>query len=216
MADNYLEKKMEDLEKRKTLHAKKRNGQKSLTFYSLVLKNRSHRGYKSDYKVSLEELKTIILTNRFIASTKNQQILRFKPIVGEEAKKMAEKIKLGGLLPELNLPQKGFEPNAFIIVCTKPLENTMESKWTYLDLGISLQTMLLKAVSMGLNGICIGAYNKECAKSFLPSDYEPLIVVAIGKGAEKIEIKTVKDGDSLAYFRENGIHYVPKIEDIIL
>lgn len=208
MADNYLEKRMEDLQNRKRrCHAKP-----GTSINTLLRKNRSHRGYNSSYKVSLEELKKIIAVNSLTGCTKNQQILRFKPLTGEDAVKFNACIKLGGMLPELHLPLKGTEPNAFIIVCTKEPEN----KWTYMDLGISVQSMLLKAVSMGLNGICIGSFNKETAKSLLPQGYEPLIVVAIGKGIEKIELVPVSEGESLAYYRKDGVHYVPKIQNLII
>ena len=43
-------------------------------------------------------------------------------------------------------------------------------------------------------------------------------MVAIGKPAEQIELTKVHEGDDLKYYRENGIHYVPKIalDDLIL
>lgn len=208
MADNYLEKRMEDLQMRKRhCHAKP-----GTSINTLLRKNRSHRGYNSSYEVSLEELTKIIAVNTLTGSTKNQQILRFKPLTGEDAKNFNAYIKLGGMLPELHLPLKGTEPNSFIIVCTKEPEN----KWTYMDLGISVQSMLLKAVSMGLNGICIGSFNKEEAKKLLPDGYEPLIVVAIGKGIEKIELVPVNEGESVAYYRKDGVHYVPKIQNLIV
>ena len=64
---------------------------------------------------------------------------------------------MGGALPELNLPLPGTEPNAYIIICTQE----PKGKWVDIDLGISAQSMLLKAVDLGLNGICIAAFNKE-------------------------------------------------------
>ena len=41
---------------------------------------------------------------------------------------------------------------------------------------------------------------------------------AVGKSAEKIELVEIKEGESLKYYRENGVHYVPKlrVEDIII
>ncbi len=198
---------MEDLQKRKN-----RRVAKPMLINTLLKRNRSHRGYDSSYKVTIEELERIIMVNTLTGCTKNQQILRFKPIIGKEAANFVQHIKLGAMLPELNLPAEGREPNAFIIVATKELEN----KWTYLDLGISLQSMMLKAVSMGLNGICIGSFNKKAAKDLLPDDYEPLIVVAIGKGIEKIELVPVQEGEPIAYYRKDGIHYVPKIQNIII
>ena len=147
-----------------------------------------------------------------IPSAKNQQILRFKPINGELAREYVKNVKLGALLPELSLPMQGTEPNAFIIICTKSEINN----WSYIDIGISAQTMLLKAVTMGLNGICIGAFNLEKTKQLLPEGYKPLLVLAIGKSVEKIELVPVNEGDSLAYYREDGKHFVPKIENLII
>lgn len=41
---------------------------------------------------------------------------------------------------------------------------------------------------------------------------KPLAVIAIGKPAENIYITRVHEGDSLAYYRKDGVHFVPKIE----
>jgi hypothetical protein len=48
--------------------------------------------------------------------------------------------------------------------------------------------------------------------------YEPLLVVAIGRPAEQIEIVECGEGDSLTYWRKDGVHYVPKIRvsDLII
>lgn len=40
---------------------------------------------------------------------------------------------------------------------------------------------------------------------------EPLLILAIGRGIEKIELVPIgADGDR-SYYRENGTHYVPKV-----
>ena len=46
----------------------------------------------------------------------------------------------------------------------------------------------------------------------------PQLVLAIGRPAEHIELVSVHEGDDLRYYREDGIHYVPKIavDDLIL
>ena len=161
MADNYLEKKMEEhkaLPDRKSFKAaKKSRAEGSLPLDSLLLRNRSCRGYDSNYIVSKEELLKIVEVNTKIASARNQQVLRFRLVYGTEAKEVTKAIKLGGALPELNLPLPGTEPNAYIIICTQE----PKGKWVDIDLGISAQSMLLKAVDLGLNGICIAAFNKE-------------------------------------------------------
>ena len=121
---------------------------------------------------------------------------------------------LGSALPHIHLPEKGSEPNAFIVVCSAVPENRNVS----IDLGISLQSMLLQAVEMGLNGICIGAFDKEAVKRELSLQLEPLMLLAIGKGSEHIELTDIRFGDSQSYYREEGVHYVPKIvlEDLII
>ena len=211
MADNYLGKKMEDLTSRKKV-VKKVTAVKSLD--TLLLKNRSCRTWDPSYVVTEEELKKIIAVNTMIPCAKNQQVLRFKLLKGNEAAAFCQFIKLGALLPDMKFPPEGCEPSAFIIVCSTIPEN----KWVDMDLGISAQSMLLKAVEMGLNGICIGAFNKQEAQKLVPQRLEPLLVIALGKGAERYQILHIAENDSHNYFRENGIHYIPKvrIEDLLI
>lgn len=220
MADNYLEKKMEEhkaLPDRKSFKAaKKSRAEGALPLDSLLLRNRSCRGYDSNYIVSKEELLKIVEVNTKIASARNQQVLRFRLVYGTEAKEVTKAIKLGGALPELNLPLPGTEPNAYIIICTQE----PKGKWVDIDLGISAQSMLLKAVDLGLNGICIAAFNKEkiCALVNGSRQMEPLLILAIGKSIERFQLLPIGENDEHNYFRKNGVHFVPKvrIEDLLI
>lgn len=245
MADNYLEKKMEEhkaLPDRKSFKAaKKSRAEGALPLDSLLLRNRSCRGYDSNYIVSKEELLKIVEVNTKIASARNQQVLRFRLVYGTEAKEVTKAIKLGGALPELNLPLPGTEPNAYIIICTEE----PKGKWVDIDLGISAQSMLLKAVDLGLNGICIAAFNKEkiCAlvnggrqaecsaqaeHASRQTEYsapaecgrqmEPLLILAIGKSIERFQLLPIGEDDEHNYFRKNGVQFVPKvrIEDLLI
>ena len=220
MADNYLEKKMEEhkaLPDRKSFKAaKKSRAEGALPLDSLLLRNRSCRGYDSNYIVSKEELLKIVEVNTKIASARNQQVLRFRLVYGTEAKEVTKAIKLGGALPELNLPLPGTEPNAYIIICTQE----PKGKWVDIDLGISAQSMLLKAVDLGLNGICIAAFNKEkiCALVNGDRQMEPLLILAIGKSIERFQLLPIGQEDEHNYFRKNGVHFVPKvrIEDLLI
>jgi nitroreductase len=78
--------------------------------------------------------------------------------------------------------------------------------------------MLLQAVDIGLNGVCLMSFDKEKIKKMLALQLEPLMVVALGKSAEKIDLVDIKADDSHSYYRKNGIHYVPKVlpEDLII
>lgn len=211
MADNYLEKRYEE-----TLGANKPKVKRiGHTVDELLLKNRSVRGYKKVYAVSREELERIVGVCSKIPSARNQQVLRFKLVTKESgADRVLPLIKLGGALPELHLPFPGTEPEAFIVCCS----TVAESPLVDVDLGIALQSMLLKAVEMGLNGLIIGAFNREKLREAFDLPYTPLMVLAIGKGDERIELTPIAEGESHAYYRRDGVHYVPKVRtaDLII
>ena len=79
--------------------------------------------------------------------------------------------------------------------------------------------MLLQAVEIGLGGICIGAFDREALKASLGLTLEPLLLVAIGKPAEKIELVPIAANEPHDYWRdEKGVHYVPKVrtEELII
>ena len=78
--------------------------------------------------------------------------------------------------------------------------------------------MLLQAAEIGLNGICIGAFDKARIRQEFGLEWEPLLILAIGRGIEKIELVPIGADDDHRYFRKDGIHYVPKVrvEDLII
>lgn len=208
MADNYLEKRMEDY--RNQQPSKKRVA----TLARLLKANRSYRGYDTKFEVRPDQLQRIMEVATLCPSARNQQVLRFRPVLKDEAAKVLQHIRLGGALPELNLPIEGTEPNAFIVICS----TVPDSHYVSVDLGIVAQSMLLQATEIGLGGICIGAFDHAAIKEALNLPYEPLLVLAIGRPNERIAIVECREGDSLTYYREGGVHYVPKINinDLIL
>lgn len=211
MADNYLEKRYDEVfGSRKTI---KKVGQ---SLDSLLLKNRSCRGYDHSVPISEDVLRRIVGVNTKIPSARNQQVLRFKLVVDEsEVALINNNIKLGGALPHLNLPFPDTEPIAFIVVTS--IANVDHN--VYIDLGISLQSMLLKSVEIGFNGIIIGAFDAKSISKGLGLNNLPLAVVAIGKSIEKYRLVEVPSNGSLKYYRdENGVHCVPKLslDDIII
>ena len=211
MADNYLEKKMEEYRSRSTTPQRQSS---AATLNRLLLLNRSHRGYDQHRVVTVEELRRIVSVNTRIPSARNQQCLRYRLVTREEAHLVLPHIKLGGALPELHLPTEGTEPQAFIIVCSTIEEN----KWVDMDLGISAQSMLLKATEMGLGGICIGAFNAQAITEAFSLPHSPLLVIAIGKGEEQIQLTEISAEESHTYYRKEGIHYVPKVklDDLVI
>ena len=212
MADNYLEKRYEEVFGKDAGH--KRAPQRP-SLDTLLLHNRSYRGFDRDYVVHPRQLDAMIAVNTKVASSVNMQRLRFRPVVqGPEADAVNKYIRMGRGLPHLQLPFPGREPEAFIIVCSTAAENPGID----IDLGISVQSMLLKAVEMGLGGLIIRNFDREPIREALSLPYEPICVVAVGKPAERIELVPVHEGEQLQYYRRDGIHYVPKLtpEDLTL
>jgi hypothetical protein len=212
MADNYLEKRYEEVFGKDA--GRKRAPQRP-SLDTLLLHNRSYRGFDKDYVVHRRQLDAMIAVNTKVASSVNMQRLRFRPVVkGPEADAVNKHIRMGRGLPHLQLPFPGREPEAFIIVCSTVAENPGID----IDLGISVQSMLLKAVEMGLGGLVIRNFDREPVREALALPYEPICVIALGKPAEQIELVPVHEGDDLAYYRREGVHYVPKLtaEDLTL
>lgn len=203
MADNYLEKRYDEVFGKKTIT--KRVGH---TLDELLTKNRSTRGYNKDFVVSEELLRQIVSVNTKLGSGCNRQVLRFKLVTKDTgAEKVLANIKMGAALPELHLPFEGTEPEAFIIVCS----TSGDDKLALIDLGMSLEAMSLRAVEMGLNTLIVGAFNKVKIREAFDLPFDPLAVLCVGKGIEHFKLVPIQESESHAYYRKDGIHYIPKL-----
>lgn len=209
MADNYLGRKMEEYEAQKCASVRTRR----VSLVSLLTKNRSTRGYDTSFKVRKDQLLSLVEAARLAPSAMNQQTLRYRFVTEEEAHLVLPHIRMGAALRELKLPLPGTEPNAFVVICSEK-----EGRFVDMDLGIATQTILLRAVEMGLNGICIAAFDKEKVREALQLTVAPQLIIPIGRSAERIEIKDIAEGESQTYYRENGTHFVPKLtlEDLLI
>ena len=197
MADNYLERRMEAYRAQPAAQPRR-----AATLERLLTRNRSVRGYDARFVVRADQLRSIVSVCTKIPSARNQQVLRFRLVLADEAP--------GGL----HLPLAGTEPNAFIVVCS----TVPEDRWVDIDLGIAVQSMLLRAVEIGLNGLCIGAFDRDAIRTRLRLPCEPLLILAVGKSAERIERVEIGAGGDRRYYRSEGVHYVPKIraEELII
>ena len=209
MADNYLGRKMEEYEAQKCASVRTRR----VSLASLVAKNRSTRGFDTSFKVRKDQLRSLVEVARLVPSARNQQVLRYRLVTEEEAHLVLPHIRLGGALPELNLPLPGTEPNAFVVICSEK-----EGRYVDMDMGIVAQTMLLRAVEMGLNGVIIAAFDRDKIANALNLSLAPQLLLAVGRSAEQVEITDISLGENVNYYRENGVHFVPKlrIEDLII
>lgn len=209
MADNYLEKKQEELNQRPSKVVRV-----NASLETLLKRNRSYRGYDARRPVTREDLLEMLKTVTWVGSGMNAQPLRFHLVVGTEASAVHPLVKLGAALPEEHLPHPGEEPSAYIIICAEGAENRIVD----MDLGIAAQSILLRAVEMGLGGIFILNFQAEPLQQTLGLSLKPLAVLGIGKPMEKIFLMPCHKGDSLQYYRKDGVHFVPKlqVEDLLV
>ena len=66
-------------------------------------------------------------------------------------------------------------------------------------------------MEIGLNGICIGAFDAQAVTNALQLPYQPVLILAIGKGAEKIVLTEISESQDHNYYRKDGVHFVPKL-----
>lgn len=189
-------------------------------FKDLVLQNRSYRGYDSSVKQTKEELIELVDHARLMPAARNIQPLKyFLAYEKEVVSRIQEHTKWAGLLSDLSLPFAGSEPTSFIVVLQDTdIDATLDLFKN--DVGIVAAAITLAATEAGLGCCMIGAFSVNGVKEAieLPENLLPVLVIAIGKPAEKIVLTDVKDGN-IAYYRdEDNVHYVPKrkLEDIIV
>ena len=201
MADNYLEKRQEELANSQKKVVKRNH----LSLDTLLHRNRSYRGFNAS--VAEAQLRELVGVVPLVASGMNRQALRFRLVSGADAALVHPLVKLGAALPEEHLPHPGMEPSAYIVVCS----TVPEDKVVDIDLGIAAQSMLLKATEMGLGGIFILNFRREALKEALGLPLEPVAVIGLGKPAETIFLVPGASPDALSYYRKDGVHYVPKL-----
>lgn len=212
MADNYLEKRYEEVFGSGARKVTVKHSTPSLN--TLLVKNRSIRRYRQDFTVTEEQLRTIVEVNVKLGSAMNRQALRFR-IVADNAE--GEVNALRDIL--FREPARSESTRAYIIVYS----TIPEERYIDIDLGISLQSMALKAAELGLNCLIKGNIDKDGLSSLFGTGegLEPVAVLCVGKAAESVFLKPVSADSSgepdLKPYTKEGVHYVPKLQiDTIL
>lgn len=190
-------------------------------FKDLVKANRSYRGYDESRRITREELLELVDCARYAPSSVNRQPLQYYLAwEKEDVDRIFALTKWARGLPELELPHKGMAPTGFIVICQNLQWGDSLARFQK-DIGIVAQTMLLAAAEMGLGGCMIGNFNAGEVKQTLElaEHLAPVLIVAVGKPAERIVLTEVGTEDSVDYYRdENDVHYVPKrrLEDVVI
>lgn len=184
----------------------------------LVLKNRSYRRFYQDVEISKQHLIELVDLGRLASSAKNNQPLKyFLSNSNDENNRIFETLSWAGYLTNWKGPIEGERPSAYIgVVLDKNITDN-----NYCDHGIAVQNILLGAVEKGYGGCIIAAFNKKKISEIIniPDNMETLLILALGKPKEEINLYAIKNNDDIKYWRdEKGIHQVPKrkLNDIIL
>lgn len=184
----------------------------------LIVKNRSFRRFHEEITIERRILEELIDLARLSASAANLQPLKY--IISCEREKNAlifPHLAWAGYLEDWLGPAEGERPSAYIII----LGDTEVSKSFGCDYGIAAQSILLGATEKGLGGCMIGSIQTAQLRKALNIQpcYEILLVLALGKPRETVEIGTVGIDGSIKYWRDsNDVHHVPKrpLEKIII
>jgi hypothetical protein len=114
-------------------------------------------------------------------------------------------------------PAEGERPAAYIVI----LNDTTIAKVPGVDYGIAAQSIMLGAAERGLGGCMIGSIEKDALRKVLdiPDQFEIVLVLALGKPAEKVVIEDVGPDGNIRYYRDDqDVHHVPKrtLEELIV
>lgn len=184
----------------------------------LISKNRSYRRFIQEAQVSMETLRELVDLARLSPSAANRQPLKyFLSNTAEINSKIFPCLAWAGYLPEWPGPEEGERPAAYLIM----LGDSRITSNYFCDHGIAAQSILLGAVEKGLGGCIIGAVNREKLRENLglPSHFEILQVIALGKPKENVVIDPLAAGGDIKYWRDqNGVHHVPKrdLDELII
>lgn len=184
----------------------------------LILRNRSYRRFDQSAAISRETLVELVELARFSASGSNKQPLKFM-LVRDAATnaKVFPHLAWAGHLEDWDGPAEGERPSGYVII----LGDKQVAPNAGVDHGIAAQSMLLGAVEKGLGGCMIGSIQRQALREALNIDpqYDILLVIALGKPAEKVVIDDMSPGGSTAYYRDgDDVHHVPKrmVDELIV
>ena len=184
----------------------------------LILKNRSYRRFAETERIDRSKILEWIELARLSNSARNLQPLKFYiSVEAAENENIFSCLSWAGYLGQSGIPKQGEKPAAYVIV----LGNKELTDNFYVDHGIAAHSILLGAVESGYGGCIIASIKRENLQKHLqiPDVYDILLVLAIGKPAEQVEIVPVNTDGDIKYYRDDiGTHFVPKrsLESLVI
>jgi len=181
-----------------------------MTFDELVTANRSYRRFDESHAIDRQTLVELVDLTRRVASSSNRQPLRYLLVCApEDNARVFATLGWAGYITDWDGPAEGERPTAYIVV----LGNRKAASHCDFDAGIAAQTMLLGATERGLGGCMIASIDRKAlAEQFaLPEGLDIILVIALGKPAEKVVLEDTVAPERIEYYRDaDGVHHVPK------
>ena len=191
-----------------------------MDIFELVKANRSCRRFDqfSDHKIDIPALKKLVDLGRCSASAANLQPLKYM-ITADDTKneEIFSCLTWAAYLKDWHGPEQGEKPAAYIVI----MGDTTITKNFRCDHGIAAQSILLGARTLGFAGCMLAAIDHKKLRAFLNIEdhLEILLVIALGKPVEEVQLESLNPGGDIKYWRGNdNIHHVPKrgLQEIIL
>jgi nitroreductase len=188
-----------------------------MNFTDIVTKTRSYRRFDESFRIEYKTLESLVGLARLSSTGANRQPLKFMIFNSpEDCEKIFPYLVWAAYLTDWQGPEKGERPSGYIII----LGDTSITRNFGVDHGIAAQTMMLGATEAGLGGCMIASIKRADLRNEIkiPEKYEILLVLALGKTAEKVIVEDIKN-DDVKYWRDsNNCHHVPKrkLEELII
>lgn len=176
----------------------------------LIEKTRSYRRFDQSTPLPREVLLDILNAARLTPSGANLQSIRYLPVtLPDEVAFLTENAKWAAYLADWQGPSKKEAPTAWVL-----LLSPAEAPAPGIDLGITAQTILLTATSLGYGGCMFLSIDRaRIAERFgINGNMRIDLAIALGKPAETVRIKEAERGEDLRYYRDElDRHIVPKL-----
>jgi len=189
-----------------------------MSLEELLARNRSYRRFRQSEPLDEKTLIDLVALTRLCPSAANRQPLKY--LISWEPERNAAifaHLRWAAALTDWPGPAEGERPAGYIVILgDKRITNNF-----HCDHGIAAQSILLAAVQQGWGGCIIASIDREgLARSFnLPTYFEILLVLALGKPAETVVLEHDKSPDQRPYWRDaDGVHHVPKrpLEELLV
>jgi nitroreductase len=183
----------------------------------LIRKNRSYRRFIESEPIDPATMRELVDLGRLSPTGGNKQPLKF--FISCDAATNARifpYLAWAAWLKDWDGPKEGERPAGYIII----LGDKQISQGFGVDHGIAAQSIMLGAAEKGLGGCMIGSVKRaELAAALgLPEKYDVLLVLALGKPGEKVELEALKGPDTKYWRDAKSVHHVPKrsLDEVIV